>query len=286
MKKVLIGLGIGCGVILLGVVGMGVAGTIWAKNKFGGSIEAMQKGLEQNQAQEKELVALNRSYPFKAPAEGEVLALDEERLKTYLAVRETSLPVFKAYEEKSRAFQEKYKTNEPGAQTDLSAAMEGAGLLASIQADVRTAYIAGLKEHKMSPAEFQAITGAVYASMVTGSSEALKQMGAQSRKLMEKQLAELDKRLAGTNLSDEDRAETQAARDELKESIDALDAELGGAQGEVSEQSKKNSAANLALLKKYEERVKTMANVAFDGFVAGGADDSAGSVGSDSESED
>ncbi|MCP3098232.1 hypothetical protein LZ198_04990 [Myxococcus sp. K15C18031901] len=281
-NKVIIGLGIGCGVILLGVVGVFVAGGIWAKNTFGGTVEAAKK----MQDQEKDLVALNRSHPFKAPAEGEVLALDEQRLATYLSVREASLPVFKSYEEKSKAFQEKHKTNEEGAQPGLDAALEATNLLMALSADVRAAYIAGLKEHQMSPAEFQAITGTVYASMVADSTEALKKMGAQSKKMMEKQLAELDKRLESGKLSDEERTETQQARDDLKQSMDALDEELGGSQGELSAEAKKNAAANVALLKKYEDRVKTMANVAFDGFVMGGAANEMGASESDSESED
>ena len=40
MKKVLIGVGIGCGVILLLGIGVMVAGGMFLKNKFGGTLEA------------------------------------------------------------------------------------------------------------------------------------------------------------------------------------------------------------------------------------------------------
>src|SRR5215217_1786007 len=232
MKKVLIGLGIGCGVIILGVIATVVVGGMWFAKKAGGSLEAVK----QMQVQQEELAKLNKSHPFEAPADGEVLPLKEERLLTYLSVRESALPVFKTYEEKSTAFQEKHDTKNADANPSFDSAMEAANLMMSMMADVRTAYIASLKKHGMSPNEFQTITGTVYASMVAQGTEA-----------------------------------TQA---ELQEQIGAM-SEVGNGAGDqpASEASKQATAANMALLKKHEDRVKVMANPAFDGFVLGGASD-------------
>lgn len=162
MKKVLIGLGIGCGVLLLAGVGLMVAAGFWAKRNLGGTFEAAQ----QIQAQEAELVQLNSSYPFEPPAQDALLALDEKRLDTYLAVREETLPVFKTFEQKSAEFEEKYGDKNQGQSPDFSAAMAATNLMMGLVVDVRSAYIAGLKKHGMSPAEFQALTRTLQTSMV------------------------------------------------------------------------------------------------------------------------
>jgi hypothetical protein len=162
MKKVLIGLGIGCGVILLAGVGLMVAAGFWAKKNLGGTFEATQ----QIQAQEAELMTLNTSYPFDVPAQGALVALDEKRLETYLAVREEALPVFKTFEQKAEEFEQKYGEKNEGQAPDFSAAMAATNLMMGLVVEVRAAYIAGLKKHSMSPAEFQALTHTLQTSMV------------------------------------------------------------------------------------------------------------------------
>ncbi|MCP3163519.1 hypothetical protein [Myxococcus qinghaiensis] len=270
MKKVLIGLGIGCGVIILGVIATVVVGGMLFAKKAGDSLEAVK----QMQVHQEEMTKLNKSHPFEAPAEGEVLPLKEERLLTYLSVRESALPVFKAYEEKSTAFQEKYDTKNGDALPSFGSAMEAANLMMSMMADVRTAYIASLKQHGMSPNEFQTITGTVYASMVAQGTEAMQQMSGKALEAMEKQLKAVEAKLGNDKLSAEERADLEATQAELQEQIGAL-SEAGGSAGDQppSEASKQATAANLALLKKHEDRVKVMANPAFDGFVLGGATD-------------
>lgn len=270
MKKVLIGLGIGCGVIILGVIATVVIGGMWFAKKAGGSLEAVK----QMQVQQEELAKLNKSHPFEAPADGDVLPLKEERLLTYLSVRESSLPVFKTYEEKSKAFQEKHDTKNENANPSFDSAMEAANLMMSMMADVRTAYIASLKQHGMSPNEFQTITSTVYASMVAQSTEAMKGMSAKALEAMEKQLAVVEKKLQNDKLSAEERADLEASQAELQEQVGAMsEIEDGAGDQAPSEASKQATAANMALLKKHEERVKVMANPAFDGFVLGGGSD-------------
>ncbi|NTX09915.1 hypothetical protein HUA76_03865 [Myxococcus sp. CA056] len=285
MKKVFIGLGIGCGVLILGVIAAVVVGGVWVAKKAGGSIEAVQK----MQVQQKEMAELNKSHPFEAPAEGDVLSLQEERLLTYLSVRESALPVFKTYEEKSKAFQEEHDTKNADANPSFNAAMEAANLAMGMMADVRTAYIASLKKNGMSPNEFQTITSTVYASMVAEGSEAVQKMSAKAVEAMQKQLKMVDGKLENAKLSAEERAELEESRTGLQEQIEALsDAANGtGAEG-LSDAAKQAAAANMALLKKHEERVKVMANAAFDGFVLGGATDelSGAGAGADGELQD
>ncbi|MCK8499098.1 hypothetical protein [Myxococcus fulvus] len=268
MKKVLIGVGIGCGVIILGIVGFMVVGGLWVANKASDGLAAVKK----IETQQKELVELNKAHPFTVPADGEVLALKEDRLTTYLSVRESSLPVFKTYEEKSKAFGDKHGSG-TDAKPSFDSAMEAMNLLGSMMADVRAAYIESLKKHGMSPNEFQTITSTVYASMVAESSAAVQQMSAKAVEAMEKQVAELDKKLEDGSLSADARAQLEEARTGLEEQIEALSDTANGTGETLSEASKKAAAANMALIKKHEERVKVMANAAFDGFVLGDATD-------------
>ncbi len=267
MKKVLIGLGIGCGVFILAGIGLMLAGGIWAKNKFGGSIEAVQK----IKAQEDELQQLNAGSPFTPPPEGQVLPLEEKRLLAYLSVREAALPAFKAFEAKSQEFEAKHQgdgAEKPG----FNAAVDAANMFMTLMVDVRTAYIAALKEQGMSPAEFQNITTTVYASMVADSTDQIRAMAEQGRKMMATQLAEVDKRLAGGSLSDEERAQLEESRAQLQETLDSIEESSANDDSEpLSEASKKAAAANVELLKKHKDRVELVANVAFDGFVLGGA---------------
>ncbi|MFP2933386.1 hypothetical protein ACLESO_51210 [Pyxidicoccus sp. 3LG] len=279
MKKVLIGVGIGCGVLILFGIGALFAGGLWVKNKFGGSIEAAQK----LQTQEQELVQLNQSHPFTPPAEGEVLALDAKRLDTYFAVRESALPVFKTFEEKSKEFEEKYGGEEGKQNPSISAAMEAANLMMGLVSEVRTAYIAGLKQHEMSPAEFQTITSTVYASVMADGMEQMQEAAAMGRAALEKQLEEMDKRLEDESLSEEERTQLEEAQGQLQAAIDSL-SENTGSTGQLSEEAKKVAAANMALLKQRQDRVEVMANTAFDAFVIGGAgSDSAGGSAQDTD---
>lgn len=268
MKKVLIGVGVGCGLLILVGVGLLVAGGMFMKKTFGGTFEAGQKMA----AQEQELTKLNESHAFQSPPEGEVLALDAKRLENYFAVRETALPVFKALEQKADAFEKEYG-GENNNNANIGAAVEATNMVMSMTVDVRAAYIEGLKKHAMSPAEFQAITTTVYTSLMAEGMEQVQGAMKQNREAMEKQLTDLDKKLQDESLSEEQRMQLEEAQSQLQNAIEATEKAPG--MGTLSEEGKKVAAANVALLKKYENQVQTMANSAFDSFLLGDSGDDA-----------
>lgn len=264
MNKVLIGVGIGCGaLILLVVVGLGGA-FYWGKEKLGGSLQAQQR----MQAQEQALAKLEASHPFTAPPEGEVMKLDAARLDAYLAVREGVVPVFQSFEAKGKELEAQHKA--PGQKPSVSALLQAANLLAGLVADTRAAYLEGLTQQKMSPTEFQSITTAVYTSAMVGAMDAAQQAGKLGREAMEKQLADLDKQLAGDSLSQEQRAQVEELRTGLREQVNALrDAEAN--QQTLSAEQKAVVTANMALLKQQQARIEKVANPSFDAFMMGGA---------------
>ncbi|AGC41906.1 hypothetical protein MYSTI_00556 [Myxococcus stipitatus DSM 14675] len=268
MKKVLIGLGIGCGVIILGSLIAVFAGGayLFGKVKDSGAIEAAQ-AVEKQSGQ---MAELNKAYPFKAPADNEVLELEEARLATYLSVREAVIPAYKLHEEKGKAFQEKYGRGDGSdgkAKADLSSTMEAVNLITGLTVEVRTAFIDGLTKHKMSPNEFQAITQTVYASMAADINAQVNQGRAKAVEMMEKQIKDLDKKLENANLPAEEREGYTTMRAGLQENIDAMSGGDTGEEGALSEASKKAAAANMALLKKHGERVKGMENAALDALL-------------------
>jgi hypothetical protein len=266
MKKVLIGVGVGCGVLLLLGVGAFVGLGFLAKKTFGGTFEAGQKMA----AQQQEMEQLNRASAFKAPPEGEVLALDAKRLESYFAVRQAALPVFKALEAKADAFEKEHGGEDAKKNPSLGAALDATNLMMSMTADVRAAYLDGLKQHGMSPAEFQTITTTVYTSLMAESLEQAQGAMKQGREAMETQLAEMDKKLEGDSLSDEERAQLEEARQHLQAAIEKMEQnEANPGMGTLSEAGRKVAAANVALLKKYEAQVQTMASAAFDAFLLG-----------------
>lgn len=265
MKKVLIGVGIGCGVILLLGIGAVVAGGFLLKKTFGGTLEAGQK----MSAQEEQLTQLNQEHAFQTPPEGQVLALEPKRLETYFAVRESALPAFKALEQKAEAFEKEHGGEAGKNNPSFSAAMDATNLMMSMMVDVRAAYIEGLKKHGMSPAEFQSITGTVYASLMAEGMDQAREGMKQGQAALKQQLAEMDKKLQGDSLSEDERTQLEEAQGQLQAAIDSMEQQDTGAP--LTEEGRKVMAANVVLLKKYEDRVQLMANSAFDSFVLGGA---------------
>jgi hypothetical protein len=267
MKKVLVGAGIGCGaLVLLGIIGVVVAG-YWVKEKVGGTLASVQQASAQAQAQQKVLAELEKSYPYTPPEEGEVPVLEESRLLAYLDVRETALPVFQEFDQKSEAFQEQHEGDED---PDLGAAMQAIGMATELFSKVRAAYIQGLKQHRMSPSEFQTITRTLYTSLITDATGKARQASVHARAALEQTLEELRAKLEDETLSEEARTALEQQEELLSaqfESFPPLDAELDGSA--LSEQSKAATAANLALLEKHKERIESAANLALDGFLLG-----------------
>jgi hypothetical protein len=264
MKKVLIGVGVGCGLLLLLGVGAVVGLGLMAKKTFGGTIEATQKMA----AQGEELAKLNQASSFRAPPEGEMLALDAKRLEAYFAVRQAALPAFKALEEKADAFEREHGGKEGKNKPNIGAALDATNLMMTMTADVRGAYIEALKKHDMSPLEFQTITTTVYTSLMAESMEQAQGAMKQGREAMENQLAELDKKLEGDSLSDEERTQLEEARGHLQNAIESMEKNEAN-PGTLSEAGKKVATANVALLKQHEAQVQSMASSAFDAFLLG-----------------
>lgn len=256
-NKVLVGVGIGCGVlVLLGVV-VGGVGFFWAKKTLGGAMEAGQ----QMAAQDNDLKELEKSFPFTAPPEGEVLALQEARLNDYFSIREAALPVFKELEQKAEGV-------DTGEQANIADGLKAGALLAEFMSKTRGVYIENLKKHRMSPREFHAITTAIYSSALADSMGQMNKALAESREQSEKMLADLREQLADSSLSEEERANLEQQESAVQEQIAAM-AEMEGGEGmpRMDEKAQGVAAANVALLKKFDERIKTAYNPAFDALV-------------------
>lgn len=257
-NKVLVGVGIGCGVlILLGVIGGGVVAYM-AKKTFGGAIEAGQ----QMAAQENDLKALEKDYPFTAPAEGEVLALQEARLNDYFSIREAALPVFKDFEQKAEGLNQ-------GEQAGIADGLKASSMLAEMMSKARGVYIENLKKHRMSPREFHAITTAIYTSAMTETMGQLNDAMAAQRGQSEQMLAQVRERLDDPNLTEEERVQLQEQETVLQTQLDAItEGENAGADmPQLDEKARGVAAANLELVKKFDERIKTAYNPAFDAII-------------------
>ena len=113
-KKVLIGVGVGCGVLMLVAVIAAVAGGLWLKKA-----SDVTAGFEQVSDQQEVLAELEREFPFDAPGEDELLTLDEQRLAAYFAIREEALPVFQAFEQKGKDFEAKHGKNDSDSPTSV-----------------------------------------------------------------------------------------------------------------------------------------------------------------------
>lgn len=256
-KKVLVGVGIGCGsLVLLGLIAMGV-GAWWLKRQVGDSVSTMMEAGQKMEALGQELTELDKSYPYTPPPEGEVLAISEARLLDYLAVRETALPVYAEFEKKAEELDKMGDSDKP----DLKAAMQATGMVTELLMKVQGAYIEGLKKHGMSPTEFRTITQTLYSSAVTGAVDQAQQLGAQAR---EEALAQVRKQLEDESLSEEQRTALEEQEQQLLEAQEALpEAES------LSEESKVAVAANMALMEKHQERIHTAGSLALDALLFG-----------------
>ena len=166
MNKVLVGVGIGCGaLILIGVVAAVGAG-MWVKGK------AEEIGAVAGVEQQEELERLNKKYSFAKPPKGQPVELTESRVRDYLAVREALAPVMTKFEEKGQKFEAK---NRGGEQPSMGDAMEAMSMLGGMMTELRVAWMKALEEKKMSPNEFGAITAAIYGAPLAHGLEQMKQ---------------------------------------------------------------------------------------------------------------
>lgn len=255
MKKALIGVGIGCALLVVVVVVVLTAGAFWVKGKAEDAV-AMGKQVE---AQQEKLKELDEKYPFTPPPDDQPLTLTETRLKDYLAIRASVMPVFKRFEAQGKAFEQEHK----GKKESIGAAFEAAGMVTGLVSEVRAKYAEQLEARKMSPTEFHHITGAIYSAHF-GTGVARMQKG--QREGLEKSIASLDEQLGKEGVSDEQRGALQTSRDALQEQLDALpDDDEVEPDLEVDE-------ANAALLAKYKVEIEKEAHPALDVFFLDGAE--------------
>ncbi len=246
-NKVLLGVGIGCGaLVVVGLVAIGGV-AFWAKRKMDGAVEGLKDAVEQEQ----QVVSLNEKYPFTPPPEGEPLKLDEKRLEDYLAVRAAVVPVFKSFEGKAKDMEKRYE----GKGDSIGKGLEAMGALTQLYRSVREAWLAELDRRRMSPREYHAITGTVYASYI-GKGMAEMQRG--HRDELAKAIAELEERR-------DDEGMTPEAKKVVDEQLEAMKAQLESLpeKGEVDEKVKVWDA-NAALLEKHRKRIEEQANSGVD----------------------
>lgn len=250
MKKVLIGVGIGCGVLLLLVVGAVVAGGMFVKSK----VEGMAAGAEKMEAQSKELNELDRDFPFEVPPEGTPVKLDQARVEQYLAVRAALAPVLKKYDEKGKQFEN--KKQEDVSFSDATAAL---GMTFEMVQELRSAFITELKKQKMSPKEFHATTQAIYSSAF---GEGMVEMAKANEQALTESITALEQDLKDESLSAEDRQaleeQLEGARADLEEAKKAVNDAPGAAE---------INAANAKVLATYKERIAAEANPVLDGLL-------------------
>ncbi|HEY8208354.1 MAG TPA: hypothetical protein VIG99_12780 [Myxococcaceae bacterium] len=244
MKKVLIGVGIGCGTLMVAGIALAVVGGLWAKKTLG-NVAAMG---EEVKAQEAEAGQLNQEYPFTAPTKDRPVALTEDRLTAYFAVRDRTMPIHRDFEAKAKEFQSRHPNQE---KPDLSAALEATNMVAGLLRELRKGYLQGLREQKMSPREFGAITTAIYTS-------GLGKVMAAQRPMLQKQI---------DVLTAQARTATGEQKELLEKQIEALQATL---QSMPPPRDEATMTANADLLEQYKDRIKKDANPAFDMWVAAG----------------
>lgn len=149
-KKVWVGVGIGCGtLVLIAIIAVG-GGIWWMKHKFAGLADLGAKV----QAQKSQLAALEKKYPFTPPADGE-LTLQEPRLQDYLAIRTDANTAFQKFEAQADALKQKKDAS-------VTESVQAVQNLMALGLDVEHRYIQGLDQHRMSPSEFQALTDVAY----------------------------------------------------------------------------------------------------------------------------
>lgn len=256
MKKLWIGLGIGCGgLILLAVIAVAVVG-YYGKKYAGGVIEAGQK----IQAQQAELDKLNRDFPFAAPT-GALLKLDDGRVQTYLAIREEMAPVLKDFKARGEAFDQKYK----GAKDNsISATVEAAKLMSELLQQMRAKYIASLKGHQMSPAEFQAISSTIMGSRIAGSAAP----GGDVKAQLNAQADALEKQLATPGLP-------AASKSAIQKQVQTLREEAA----RTSPADAATLASNMAVITKYQARIDDKETAGTEVLLFQGGDNHPGATG-------
>lgn len=244
MKKALIGVGIGCGaLVLMGVIAM-VAGGVWLSSKATDFVA----GAEAIQEQQEQFGALNGRFPFTPPAEGELLELRQDRLDRWIRVSEQSRTLATELEEVTSKTAEKAE-NASAAEAFSAVAAHTKKVMLAVQ-DARAKLLTHLEQAEMSPAEYVALTQAVISTGATAYVEEAREGVDQMRSAMEETRKELEAKLADPETSDEERQAMQAVLAQLGNGDVGMDEQLPtGRQAEIL-------AANVKLLEGFKDQIE------------------------------
>lgn len=156
-KKILLGIGMGCGGLALLASLTVFAVFMWGLNKIGNATTMVEDLV----LQQKALEELNLSFPYTPPEPGQALALEEARFEQYLAIRERLLPDTQAMRKRGEEMLAKTEAmdKEDVGPLDVLEAAEEVGAMTK---KTRSALLQSLVTAGMSPNEFLTITRAVY----------------------------------------------------------------------------------------------------------------------------
>jgi hypothetical protein len=215
MRKVWTEVGAGLGALaVLAVVAFGGV-VVRAKGR---AQERLTAAMQEVRTQKAALAELNTRFDFPAPGEGQLVVLDEKRMDDYLAVRRKALAALEELQEEEVKSRSSRREGE-------GRAVEARRQQAERTARLQAAIAEGLREHRMSPREFSAITGQLMhgpGAGDEGTREALRAVQEGARKLAHAE-RKLAKQLEDDELPEEAREMIAAQRESLEEQRERLE---------------------------------------------------------------
>jgi hypothetical protein len=259
-NKVLIGVGIGCGaIVLVGVIAV-VAGGIWVKGKVEEASQEIGKSAEKMQSLEQRSAELNQRYTFAAPPKGQPLELSEDRLKDYLAVRAALKPVLEDFEVKAKNF-----APPKGEQASIGKSLQALGMMTDLKANLNSKWVDELDNQKMSPREFHAITAAVYTA----------EWGKAKGEAPQRQRTRLEQLKLGLTKVANDSSLTGEQREDARQQLANVDKQLAAlpSANTPPPESQKIFEANAVLSEKYKKKIEEASSVGLDVLLVGSGND-------------
>lgn len=239
-SKAVVGVLVGCGVIIvIGIIAI-VAGGWFVKTKIDQGVKTVKNiaGSEDSEYGQRS-AKLAKEYPFTAPADGIV---PESQLTRYLDVRKAMFVVYQQHDAEIKQI-EAHK-DKPQA-SDL---MNGA----SIVNDLRLAQVAALEQQKMSLDEYRYMTNAVYVewtAMVT--KEAISKANPdQMKQQLQAQIDQINVQLQNANLPEEAKKSLQSTKETLEQQLNNNQLE------QINQGLKQVPEQNIQLFKKYDQEIR------------------------------
>ena len=255
MKKVLIGVGIAFGaLVLMGVIGLIAAG-MWAKKSLGG----MTEGFEEIGANTERAEKLNERFGFEDPGEDRVVALKADRFQIWLKVGEETQKKFEAWsaELEKEGFNDAPHPEGVKGMKDAMAKMQvGTRMITELQATTLDA----LESARMSPAEFRAITNTVMRGLTFQMTEQMSTTFAESLKQMEKARADAKAALEKPDLSAEERQMREQMLASMDENFERIQAQMKEME---QDPDRELLLANASLIETHKETIEKVAAGAF-----------------------